>query len=132
MKKATAQAVLPGSIQKIWDIITDHQHCAWRSDLSKTDVSPDGKSFTEYTKAGFPTLFTITYQKAPWHYEFDMQNRNLHGHWVGTLQNLNQGVLLTMTEEVSVAKPIMNLFATAYLKKQQARYLADLRKALSE
>ena len=61
-----------------------------------------------------------------------MQNRNLRGHWVGTLRESGQGTLLTMTEEVAVANPVMNLFAGAYLKKQQAQYLADLRRALGE
>ena len=132
MKKATIQAVLQSDVQKVWDIITDNEHFAWRSDLSKIDISPDGKSFTEYTKDGFPTVFTITQKEAPRRYEFDLQNRNLRGHWVGTLRESGQGTLLTMTEEVSVANPVMNLFAGAYLKKQQAQYLADLRRALGE
>lgn len=36
------------------------------------------------------------------------------------------------TEEVEVANPIMKLFVKAYLKKQQATYIADLKKALGE
>ena len=67
------------------------------------------KSFTEYTKDGFPTVFTITQKEAPRRYEFDLQNRNLRGHWVGTLRESGQGTLLTMTEEVAVANPVMNL-----------------------
>ena len=132
MKKATIQAVLQSDVKKVWDIITDNEHFAWRCDLSKIDISPDGKSFTEYTKDGFPTVFTITQKEAPRRYEFDLQNRNLRGHWVGTLRESGQGTLLTMTEEVAVANPVMNLFAGAYLKKQQAQYLADLRRALGE
>ena len=132
MKKATIQAVLQSDVKKVWDIITDNEHFAWRSDLSKIDISPDGKSFTEYTKDGFPNVFTITQKEAPRRYEFDLQNRNLRGHWVGTLRESGQGTLLTMTEEVAVANPVMNLFAGAYLKKQQAQYLADLRRALGE
>lgn len=132
LKKAVIQAVLHSSIQNVWAIITDNQHYAWRSDLSKIDVTPDGQRFTEYTKNGFPTVFTITCKDPPKRYEFDIQNRNLHGHWVGTLQESKQGTLLTMSEEVSVANPIINLFAAAYLKKQQAQYIADLRKVLGE
>lgn len=130
MKRVTVQAVLPCDREKVWEILTDNAHTAWRSDLSKVDRSPDGLKFVEYTKKGFPTFFTITVKRPPVRYEFDIQNRNLRGHWTGTLEQTARGTLLSMTEEVSVKNPVMNLFVTVYLKKQQAQYLADLQRAL--
>ena len=39
-------------------------------------------------------------------------------------------VSFNFTEEVQVKNPIMNLFVKGYLKKQQAKYIADLKEAI--
>jgi hypothetical protein len=33
MKKSTMTAVLGSDIQKVWDVVTDNENCAWRSDI---------------------------------------------------------------------------------------------------
>lgn len=132
MKKSTVSATVSSDIEKIWNIVTDNSNYTWRSDLSKISVSDDGSSFTEYTKDGFETLFTITVKEPFARYEFDIKNRNMTGHWVGIFSKHNSGTQIEFTEVVNVRSPIMNLFIGAYLKKQQSRYIADLRKALRE
>lgn len=86
----------------------------------------------EYTKSGFPTAFTITFKKLYERYEFNMENRNMGGHWAGLFIKTQDGTQIEFTEEVMVKNPIMNLFTGIYLKKQQAIYPADLKKALGE
>ena len=61
-----------------------------------------------------------------------MKNRNMSGHWVGVFSATIDGTQIEFTEEVAVKNPIMNLFTGLYLKKQQAVYIADLKKALDE
>ena len=51
---------------------------------------------------------------------------------MGLFTKDGSGTKIELTEEVEVANPVMNLFITSYLKKQQAAYIADLRKALGE
>lgn len=132
MKKVTITAHFNSDIKKVWDVITNNQNYAWRSDLSKIEIFEDEAKFTEYTKSGFPTTFTITLKKPNEQYEFDMKNENMIGHWVGLFSQVGNGTQIEFTEEVTVKKPIMNLFAGIYLKKQQATYIRDLQKYLGE
>ncbi len=132
MKKSSIKAIFKSDIQTVWNIVTDNQNYSWRSDLSKIDTLDDGKTFVEYTKSGFPTTFTITLKKPYERYEFDMKNDNMTGHWFGNFRQKQDRTEIEFVEELSIKNPIMNLFAGAYLKKQQATYVADLRKALGE
>ena len=91
--------------------------CTWRSDLAKIEVSDDGNRFTEFTKDGFETEFTIALKKPCERYEFDMKNKNMDGHWIGLFSKDGSGTKIEFTEEVKVSNPIMKLFVKAYLKK---------------
>ncbi len=132
MKESTITATFKSDIKKVWEVVTNNNKYEWRSDLSKIDVSADGNSFTEYTKNNFSTKFNITLKKPYERYEFDMANKNMKGHWIGTFIPVNNGTQIEFTEKVSVNNPIMNLFAGLYLKKQQSLYIADLKKELGE
>ncbi|MCL2342589.1 MAG: SRPBCC family protein [Firmicutes bacterium] len=132
MKKSVVMATFKSDIQKVWDTVTDNKNYSWRSDLSKIEIAADGQKFIEYAKNGFPTNFTITLKKPLERYEFEMENKNMHGHWVGIFSLEQEGTKIEFSEEVTVKNPIMNLLVGAYLKKQQAAYIADLRKALGE
>ncbi|MET0018349.1 SRPBCC family protein [Oscillibacter sp.] len=132
MKKATVIARFHSSIEAVWNIVTDNTAFGWRSDIVKIEVSDDGNRFTEFTKDGLKTEFTIALKKPYERYEFDMKNKNMDGHWIGLFSRDDSGTKIEFTEEVEVANPIMNLFVKAYLKKQQATYITDLRKAMGE
>ena len=132
MKKATVIARFHSSIETVWNIVTDNTAFDWRSDIVKIEVSDDGNRFTELTKDGFETEFTIVLKKPYERYKFDMKNKNMDGHWIGLFSKDGSGTKIEFTEEVEVANPIMNLFVKAYLKKQQATYITDLRKAMGE
>lgn len=132
MKKSSITAIFKSDIKTVWNIVTDNQNYSWRSDLSKIDILDDGKTFIEYTKNGFPTTFTIILKTPFERYEFDMQNKNMNGHWFGNFTQKQDGTEIEFVEELSIKNPIMKLFAGAYLRKQQAAYVADLRKALGE
>lgn len=54
----------------------------------------------------------------------------MRGHWTGMLESCENGTQITLTEEVQVNHPLMNLIVSGYLKKQQNRYIVDLRKAV--
>ncbi len=130
MKSVTMTATFASDIKKVWDVVTDNAHYQWRSDLSKIEVSEDGRSFTEYTRDGFPTHFQITVKEPCKRYEFTMDNKNISGHWTGVFEKDGSGTRIIFTEEVSAKNPIMNLFVTGYLKKQQKQYVEDLKKEL--
>lgn len=118
------------NIEKLWDIITDNTNYAWRSDLSKIEIT-DNTHFTEYAKNNFPTYFTITSKQKFKEYKFDMENANMKGKWTGLFKELPNGnIELSFIEEIEVSSFIMKLLAKPYLKSQQKRYMRDLEKEI--
>lgn len=132
MKKATVIARFHSSTEAVWNIVTDNTAFDWRSDIVKIEGSDDGNCFTEFTKDGFETEFTIVLKKPYERYEFDMKNKKMDGHWIGLFSKDGSGTKMKFTEEIEAANPVMILFVKAYLKKQQATYITDLRKAMGE
>ncbi len=132
MAKANIKADFKSDIKKVWDIVTDIENYGWRSDISKIEVLEQGKKFVEYTKSGYPTTFTITKFEPMKRYEFDMENGNMKGHWVGIFEKTPVGTVIDFTEDVEVKNPVLKLLASIYLSKQQQQYIADLRKVLEE
>ena len=132
MKKSTITATFKADIKKVWEVVTNNNNYEWRKDLSKIDVSADGNSFTEYTKDNFATNFTITLKKPYEQYEFDMSNKAMKGHWIGVFTSINNGTQIEFTEEVAAKNIFMSLIIGVYLKKQQAGYIADLKRELGE
>lgn len=126
---STATTLLPHPPDRVWAAVTDLDRWQWRSDLRSLDrIGED--IFTEYDKTGFPTRFTVTDRRPPTLWAFDVDNANLTGRWTGEFRPENGGTRVTFTETITVKKPWMRLFARGYLRRQQARYLTDLRKAL--
>lgn len=123
------KAVFQSDIKKVWETVTSLENYAWRSDLSKIEVL-NKNQFVEYTKEGYATTFTITVTEPYKRWEFDMENGNMKGHWTGVFTAKGQQTEVEFTEEVTAKKLIMKPFVKAYLKKQQAQFVADLRKAL--
>lgn len=132
MKKSTIVAVFESPIENVWDVVTNNREFDWRSDLSKIIISDDTNSFIEITKEGFKTEFVITLKRQFERYEFDIKNKNMDGHWVGSFSKQGDGTRIEFTEEIEVRNPIMKLFIGGYLKKQQSLYVSDLKKELGE
>lgn len=130
MAISNVKAVFSGDIQKVWETVTDVKNYTWRSDLSKTEILNE-KQFVEYTKEGYATTFTITVTEPCKRWEFDMENGNMKGHWIGVFTQSESGTEIDFTEDVTAKKIFMKPFIKAYLKKQQAQFIADLKKALS-
>ena len=59
-----------------------------------------------------------------------MDNSNMQGHWTGIFRETNGQAEIDFTEEVTAKKLFMRPFVKAFLKKQQALYISDLRIAL--
>ena len=132
MKTSSIEATFARDRETVWKVVTDNSQFQWRSDLKNIIMSEDGSSFTEISKEGYETRFTIT-KKEPYSlYEFDLENENMNGHWKGVFEEAGSGTRIVFTESIKVKKPLMNLVIGAYLKKQQKRYVADLAQALGE
>lgn len=124
------KAVFDSDIKEVWNVVTSLQDYQWRSDLIKIEVISDNR-FIEYTKDGYATTFTITNTKPFERWEFDMENSNMKGHWVGVFSYRNGQTEIEFTEDVTAKKFFMKPFVKAFLKKQQELYVSDLKRALS-
>jgi len=77
--------------------------------LSKTEIIND-KQFIEYTKNGYATTFTVTVAEPYKRWEFDMENSNMKGHWIGVFIDKGNETQIDFTENVIPKK----WFATVY------------------
>ena len=131
MAFSNIKALIPGELQKVWELVLDiENYGAWRSDLSKTEVISD-KQFIEYTKDGYPTTFTVTLVEPYRRWEFDMENSNMKGHWIGIFTAKADETEIDFTECVEAKKLLMKPFVKSYLKKQQIQFVADIMKNYS-
>lgn len=131
MAISNIKAVFQNNVQDVWDIVTSLEKYQWRSDLSKIEIINE-KQFVEYTKDGFATYFTITAFKPLKRWEFDMENSNIKGHWIGVFTEKDGQTEIDFTENVTAKRLIMKPFVKAFLKKQQKLYVLDLKKALAQ
>lgn len=129
MAISNIKAVFQSNVQNVWNIVTSLEKYQWRSDLSKIEIINE-KQFIEYTKDGYATTFTITVSEPCKRWEFDMENSNMKGHWIGIFTEREGQTEIDFTEDVTAKKLVMKPFVKAFLKKQQELYVSDLRKAL--
>lgn len=131
MAIANVKAEFLSDLKTVWNLVTSCTDYAWRSDIERIEVTEEGKRFVEYTKDGYATEFTITVFEPEKRYEFDMGNSNMRGHWTGIFSESNGVVSVDFTEDVTAKKLLMKPLVGLYLKKQQAMYIEDLKKAIS-
>ncbi len=130
MAISNMKATLPSDIQSVWEVVTSFNDYAWRSDLSRIEVKNENQ-FVEYTRDGYATTFSTTVKEPCKRWEFNMENSNMKGHWVGVFTQKGDGTEIDFTEEATAKRFFLKPFVKAFLKKQQAQYIADLKKVLS-
>ena len=125
------KAAVSGNVEKVWKFETSvADYDSWRSDLDRTEIlSP--RQVVEYTKAGYATTFTITYCSPFERWEFDLENDNLKGHWTGIFAQRGDETEIEFTETVTAKKFFLKPMIKFYLKKQQKKFISDLKKALA-
>ena len=109
MATSNIKAQFPCDVKKVWDTVTSLDKYEWRSDLSKIEVINE-KQFIEYTKDGFATTFTITVTEPYKRWEFDMENSNMKGHWIGIFSEKDGQTEIDFTEDVTAKKLILKPF----------------------
>lgn len=129
MAISNIKATFQSDIQKVWKIVTSVENYTWRTDLSRTEILNE-KQFVEYTKEDYATTFTITVTEPYKRWEFDMENGNMKGHWIGIFTQKGEQTEISFTENVIAKKFFMRPVVKSYLKKQQTQFISDLEKAL--
>lgn len=130
MATSNIKAIIRSDIHKVWEIVLAvEDYSAWRSDLSKTETLNE-KQFVEYTNEGYSTTFTVTVAEPYRRWEFDMENSNMKGHWIGIFTSKGNETEINFTEYVTAKKFFMKPFVKSFLNKQQAQFVIDLQKAV--
>ena len=130
MAVSNINTLINRDIHKVWDIVLAvDKYNEWRSDLSKIEIINE-KKFIEYTKDGYATTFSVTTVEPCKRWEFDMENSNMTGHWIGIFTAKGSETQIDFTEYVTPKKWIMKPFIKNYLKKQQEQFVLDLKKVL--
>ena len=123
MTTANIKESINCNIHKVWEtVLAVNKYNQWRSDLSKTEVINEDQ-FIEYTKNGYPTIFTITLVESHKRWEFDMENSNMKGHWVGIFTSIEDKTEIDFTEQVTAKKFYMKPFVKSYLKNSKHNLL---------
>ena len=65
-------------------------------------------------------------------WEFDMENSNMKGHWIGVFTAKGDETEIDFTEQVIAKKFYMKPFVKSYLKKQQTQFIMDLKRILEK
>ena len=61
-----------------------------------------------------------------------MENSSMSGHWTGIFIEKGPETEIVLTEQVRVKRFYLRPVAKAYLRRQQARFVEDLRKFLAQ
>lgn len=131
MPISTVKATFRCSVKRVWETVTDLKEYFWRSDLERIEII-DETHFVEHSRDGTKTSFKVTVNEYCCRWEFDIENTNIKGHWKGIFTESGGKTTIKFTDNVIAKKFFMNFFIKGFLKKQQALYIADLKKALGE
>ena len=129
MPTARVTVHFPCPVERVRQVVTDLAHTTWRSGLKGAEVL-DETHFVEHTRSGYATRFAVTACEAPRLWAFTMENGNMSGAWEGIFEAAEGGTRLRCTETVNAGHWWMRPFVPGYLKRQQRRYLDDLRREL--
>ena len=129
MTVSTVKERFECDVERVWNTVTSLENYSWRSGLSEIKVVNENK-FIEYAENGYATTFTVTKCEPYKLWEFDLENDNMEGHWIGRFSQEDGYTELELTEDVTAKKLVMKPFVKSYLKVQQSVYIDDLKKAL--
>ena len=118
-------------VDRVWRTVTDLAHTEWRSDLARVEVL-DKIHFVEYTRSGYVTNFTVTSCEEHQLWSFTMENENMSGFWKGIFEEMGDITRLTCDETITAKHWWMRPLVPGYLRRQQRRYLDDLRRELQK
>lgn len=135
MTTSTIKTVIPCDMDKVWETVSAaEQYHTWKSDVSRTEAT-DEKQFIEYTKDGYSTTFTVTAAEPHKRLELDLENSHIKGHWTFVFSSNGGETEIDFTacaesKQLSTRPVGKSALEREYLKKEQERFVADLKASL--
>lgn len=131
MATINIKAAFQCDIERLWQVITSTENYLWRSDLRSIEVINDHK-FIEHSKDGFATTFTVTAKVPYQRWEFDMENNNIKGHWVGVFTSGNGITEIDFTEVVISKKILLKPFSEVVFEEKTKSLYSRSRKSIGK
>lgn len=131
MATSSIREIFDCDVKTVWDIVTSLYKISWRSDLSRITLLGENQ-FIEYTKRGYETKFIVTCKEDYKRWEFDLENTKMTGHWRGVFVEKDGRAVVEFTENVKAKRFFLKPFLRLFLKKQQKRYVEDLKKEIQK
>lgn len=131
---AKETVTFPFDIKNVWDIITNNEDYAWRSDLSKIEILNDGNSWVEYNTNGSSINFSILKKDYLKEYNFSMENNIFTGQFSSTYKkDIDGNTVVEFVESISIKNPIIRSLSYLFfnIKKFQNIYINDLKKKIN-
>lgn len=131
MAISNIRGIFDCDVKTVWDIVTSLYKISWRSDLSRITLLGENQ-FIEYTKRGYETRFIVTGKEDYKRWEFDLENTMMTGHWRGVFVEKGGSAVVEFTENVKAKRFFLKPFLGLFLKRQQKRYMEDLKKEIQK
>ncbi len=111
----------------IWKTLTNiKDYPSWRKDIKEVRILSENQ-FQEIDRNGFITTFTTTLLENNTRWEFDIDNSNISGHWIGIIKDINGKTGLTLIEEIQSKKKIPVFLQKLYISHQQKLFMQNIK-----
>lgn len=124
--------IFKSDVKKVWNLVTDLNNQNWRTNIKNIEIYQDGQTFVEHTVDEYVTTIKINILEPFSRYEFNFENENMTGSWLGIFEEHEEGCQVTFIENVEAKRTVSKPFTKEYVKAQMTAYLRDLCVALGE
>lgn len=129
MANAKREWKVPCPVQLVWDVATDLEHTAWRSDLKRLEVLEPG-CYIETTKDGVVNRMTVMASEPCRRYAVQVEGKATYGTRELTFEGDERETVITIRDELMGRTLFLSLMEGMYVKEFQKRYLRDLNNEL--
>lgn len=120
---------VPCPVELVWQVATDLEHTAWRTDLREIKVL-DEEHYLEIGSDGVTSSITVTAKEPYSRYALQVEGRAAFGSRELRLREESGQTVMTLSGEVMGRSALINLMERLYLKKFTREYLRDLNNEL--
>ena len=129
MAKTSREWKVPCPVQLVWDVATDLEHTAWRSDLKSLEIREPG-CYVETTKDGVSSQITVLASEPCHRYAVQVEGKGTCGTRELLFEGDEKETVITIRDELMGRTLFLSLMEGMYIKEFQKRYLRDLNNEL--
>lgn len=127
-------AIFKSSLEDVWEIVTDFDKSAWRTDIVEVDIAEDRKSYTETDINGVKTKYTIVENTPMKKYRVEFENTKIKGYLQAEFELKDIGSQVKFSQESEMFGSLANIFGGFLINENRVllRMIYDMKKELKE